>query len=89
MLVASVVAAVDIEAPETAESGGMTTIRWTPDSSLDTFSIELTHPSFVRFFYILFSDYSSESQNNAIAIANNVNPDTGMIDVSLPSVPSE
>ncbi|KAJ7146885.1 hypothetical protein C8R44DRAFT_973485 [Mycena epipterygia] len=74
MLLASVVAAVDIEAPETVVSGGMTTIRWTPDSfeSLDTFSIELVHPSF----------------NNAIAIANNVNPVTGMVNVVIPSVPA-
>ncbi|KAJ6556636.1 hypothetical protein DFH09DRAFT_1164867 [Mycena vulgaris] len=71
MLLGSVAVAIDIQAPEAPASGGPTVIRWTPDDSLDVFSVELFHPDF----------------NDALAIANSVNPDTGMVEINLPSVP--
>ncbi|KAJ6592855.1 hypothetical protein B0H19DRAFT_1279595 [Mycena capillaripes] len=71
MLVASLAAAVDIQVPQSAASGGMTTVTWTEDPSLPVFSIELFHTTF----------------NDAIAIANNVDPAKGNINVTLPMVP--
>ncbi|KAJ6626746.1 hypothetical protein B0H10DRAFT_508655 [Mycena sp. CBHHK59/15] len=54
-----------------ATSGGDITIKWTLDQALPVFSIELFHTGF----------------NNAIAVANNVNSEAGMIKIQLPSVP--
>ncbi|KAJ7153876.1 hypothetical protein C8R43DRAFT_442900 [Mycena crocata] len=72
LLLATFVAAVSIEAPEEPASAGETTVAWTDADDLPTFSMELVHPDF----------------NNAIAIANNVNPDDGKAQVSLPNVPA-
>ncbi|KAJ7689196.1 hypothetical protein B0H17DRAFT_643852 [Mycena rosella] len=75
MLMASVAVAITIDAPEVEPaSGGPTTIKWTPDSQDDftEFSIELTHPDF----------------NDAMAIANSVDPATGSITVNLPIIPA-
>ncbi|KAJ7097497.1 hypothetical protein C8R43DRAFT_1048963 [Mycena crocata] len=72
LLLATFVAAVSIEAPEAPTSAGETTIVWTDADDLPTFSVELAHPDF----------------NNALAIANSVNPDYGKIQVTLPNVPA-
>ncbi|KAJ7288871.1 hypothetical protein C8J57DRAFT_522793 [Mycena rebaudengoi] len=69
---AVLVAAVEIEAPPMPTSGGTTTIKWTPDASLSRpFSIELHHESF----------------NDNLALANNINPESGEVTVPIPSVP--
>ncbi|KAJ7496413.1 hypothetical protein FB451DRAFT_1359084 [Mycena latifolia] len=71
MLAASVVMAIDIQAPEAPASGGEIVVKWTPDPTLREFSMELTHPDF----------------NAALAIATSVNPEAGEVSVMLPPVP--
>ncbi|KAJ7915802.1 hypothetical protein B0H13DRAFT_389199 [Mycena leptocephala] len=73
LLLVASLAAAVIQVPETTSSGGPVTITWTQDPTLPVFSMELFHKDF----------------NNAIAIANNVNPATGSLVVNLPVVPSD
>ncbi|KAF7300195.1 hypothetical protein MKEN_01343300 [Mycena kentingensis (nom. inval.)] len=73
LLVSAVVAQnIAVEAPVAPVSGGETTIHWTPNSEVQTFSVELIHTEF----------------NNAFAIANNVDASTGVLKCTLPSVPA-
>jgi len=73
VLVASLttVVAFDIEPLVEATAGGPTVIKWTSAPTDPVFSIELLHPDF----------------NSALAIANNVNPQAGKVEVTLPDVP--
>ncbi|KAJ7761636.1 hypothetical protein B0H14DRAFT_3510917 [Mycena olivaceomarginata] len=69
----SALSTLTVNPPSAPQSGAMTTITWTSSDATDpTFSIELTHPSF----------------NQAIAIANNVDPTLDQITVELPIVPA-
>ncbi|KAJ7486893.1 hypothetical protein FB451DRAFT_774842 [Mycena latifolia] len=72
VLGATSVLSLTINAPSSPQSGSTTTITWTSTSTDPTFSIELTHPSF----------------NQAIAIANNVDPLNNQVTVTLPIVPA-
>ncbi|KAJ7154961.1 hypothetical protein C8R43DRAFT_1000801 [Mycena crocata] len=72
VLVSTSALSLTINAPSSPQSGSTTTITFTSTPTDPTFSIELFHPSF----------------NEAIAIANNVDPSTGQITVALPIVPA-
>ncbi|EDR01117.1 uncharacterized protein LACBIDRAFT_312424 [Laccaria bicolor S238N-H82] len=70
--VAPLVSALTVSNPTNPTSGGQMTISWTTAAGdPDSFSIELINTSF----------------NNAFAIANNVDPSTGSITLTLPVVP--
>ncbi|KIJ97037.1 hypothetical protein K443DRAFT_681822 [Laccaria amethystina LaAM-08-1] len=71
-LVAPLVSALTVNNPSNPTSGGQVTITWTTAAGdPDSFSIELVNTSF----------------NNAYAIANNVDPSTGSITLTIPTVP--
>ncbi|KAJ7081020.1 hypothetical protein C8R44DRAFT_823929 [Mycena epipterygia] len=72
VLGATSVLSLTLNAPSSPQSGTNTTITWTSTSTDPTFSLELFHPSF----------------NQAIAIANNVDPSLNQITVELPLVPA-
>ncbi|KAJ7724356.1 hypothetical protein B0H16DRAFT_1596482 [Mycena metata] len=67
------VSCLTVNPPTAAQSGTTTTITWTSTTTDSTFSIELTHPSF----------------NQAIAIANNVDPTLDTLAIELPVVPAD
>ncbi|KAJ7167085.1 hypothetical protein C8R46DRAFT_1096014 [Mycena filopes] len=73
VLGATGVVCLTVDAPTAPQSGGTTTITWTSTSDDSTFSVELTHPSF----------------NQAIAIANNVDPTLDTLTIELPIVPAD
>ncbi|KAF7291374.1 hypothetical protein MIND_01281900 [Mycena indigotica] len=67
---ASTTSAISVNTPSDLTSGGPATITWTSASDDPVFSIELLHPNF----------------NEALAIANNVDPANNTITVTLPPV---
>ncbi|KAJ7925419.1 hypothetical protein B0H13DRAFT_2314634 [Mycena leptocephala] len=73
LVLASPAIALSINTPTNPTSGGTTSITWSSTSSDSVFSIELNHPSF----------------NNALAIANNVNPADNNVTLTIPPVPAE
>ncbi|KAJ7914715.1 hypothetical protein B0H13DRAFT_1872715 [Mycena leptocephala] len=82
LALASSAIALSINTPTNPTSGGTTSITWSSTSSdpsslihliRSVFSIELNHPSF----------------NNALAIANNVDPANNNVTLTIPPVPAE
>ncbi|KAF9062732.1 hypothetical protein BDP27DRAFT_1336250 [Rhodocollybia butyracea] len=59
--------------PANVTSGLVTVISWSATSTDSSFTLELFHPSF----------------NNALALANNVDPSLGNITVEMPIVPAD
>ncbi|KAF7362606.1 hypothetical protein MVEN_00609400 [Mycena venus] len=76
VFVAALVAAIDmdIQAPEKVTSAGTAVIKWSTDPTQPqpVFSVELVNGD-------LF--------HNALALANNVKPEAGMVEVTMPAVP--
>ncbi|KAJ6540834.1 hypothetical protein DFH09DRAFT_1175419 [Mycena vulgaris] len=72
VLGATSVLSLTINAPSSPQAGTSTTITWTSTSTDPTFTIELFHPSF----------------NQALAIANNVDPSLNQLTVTIPIVPA-
>jgi len=71
-VVAPLVSGLVLQTPENPTSGGTVTIKWTnQQGDPDTWSFELVNPSF----------------NNAFAIANNVDPASNSITLTLPIIP--
>jgi hypothetical protein len=56
---AAVVVAVDIQIPDPVAAGGKITISWSPDPTLQTFSMFLTHTSFASPFFAAPSSRST------------------------------
>ncbi|KAJ7143560.1 hypothetical protein C8R43DRAFT_568863 [Mycena crocata] len=75
-----------------AVSEGSLTITWNTasDDAAGTFSIELDHPSFVRRYDPGKGHFFNHNlQNNALAIASNVDSSSLSITINLPNVPAE
>jgi len=71
-IVAPLASALTLQTPTGATSGGQVTLAWTSDSGdPNTWSFELLNTAF----------------HNAFAIANNVDPSTQVLTLSLPIVP--
>ncbi|KAH9948191.1 hypothetical protein B0H21DRAFT_734988 [Amylocystis lapponica] len=68
----SAASALTLQTPTNWASGSSVNLTWTPSASDQTFSFELSNPTIF---------------NNALGLANNVDPTLGHITLTLPIVP--